>query len=76
MSKINLTVTVKYHPDGSALPLSIALEDGREFTIDKVFDRRKAASLKGGGLGMRYLCRICGKKVALFNDDGHWFIEK
>lgn len=46
------------------------------FAIDRVLDVRQAASLRGGGQGMRYTCRICGKEVYLFCDDGRWFLER
>ena len=76
MPRINLTVNVRHEINGNAIPTSIVWEDGRLFEIDKVLDIRKAASLKAGGLGIRYICRICGKTVALFNDDGLWFMER
>jgi hypothetical protein len=47
-----------------------------KYEIDKVTDVRQAPSLKGGGLGIRYTCRILGKEVYLFCDEGKWFIEK
>ena len=34
------------------------------------------AKLKAGGVGMRYICKICGKTVALFNEEGKWFMER
>ena len=37
---------------------------------------RGAASLKTGGVGMRYICKICGKQVALWNEEGKWFMER
>ena len=39
-------------------------------------DVRRAASLKAGGTGLRYICRICGRTVALFNAENKWFMEK
>ena len=51
-------------------------EDGRKFPIDRVMDVRQAASLKAGGQGMRYTCRIAGKEVYLFCDEGKWFLER
>ena len=72
--KINLEVNAKFDLDGNVRPTSIIWEDGREFAIDRVLDVRRAASLKAGGVGMRYICRICGKTVALFNDENKWFI--
>ena len=54
---------------------NIVWEDGRVFEIDRILDVRRAASLKAGGTGMRYICRIYGKTVKLFNDENHWFME-
>ena len=74
--KINLKVTADFDLDGKIMPRAIEWEDGRVFAIDRVLDVRRAASLKAGGVGVRYICRICGKTVALFNDEGKWFVEK
>ena len=76
MTKINLSFNVRHEISGKTVPTSIVWEDGRVFEIDKVLDIRKAASLKAGGLGIRYICRICGKTVVLFNGDGLWFLER
>ncbi|NCD09681.1 MAG: hypothetical protein EOL98_09690 [Negativicutes bacterium] len=76
MPKIILTVNVRHEKDGRALPTSIVWEDGRLFTIDKVLDIRRAACLKSGGVGIRYICKICGKTVALYDEEGIWFMEK
>ena len=73
--KINLKVQAEFDIDGSIRPTSIVWEDGRTFAIDRILDVRRAASLKAGGMGMRYTCRICGKVVYLFNDEKHWFME-
>lgn len=74
--KINLEVIAAFDLDGNVHPRAIIWEDGRVFDIDRVLDVRRAASLKAGGLGIRYICRIRGKTVKLFNDEGHWFMEK
>lgn len=76
MPKLKLDIIVQHLPDGKALPKMIIWEDGRKFAIDKIIDMRRAAALKCGGVGMRYLCRICGKEIAIFEEDGIWFIEK
>ena len=76
MTRIDLAVNVRHETSGKAVPTSIIWEDGRVFEIDKVLDIRKAASLKAGGIGIRYVCRIRGKTVLLFNDNGLWFMEK
>ena len=50
---------------------------GKRYDVDRVLDVRRAASLKGGGLGIRYTCRILGKERYLFFDDAaqQWFVE-
>ncbi len=75
-SKLLLNILVQHTPEGKALPLKILWPDGREFEIDRIINTRKAAAMKCGGVGMRYLCRICGKEVPIFEEDGVWFIEK
>jgi len=40
---------------GKVLPLAVVWEDGRTFEIDRVVDCRRAASLKVGGTGTRYI---------------------
>ena len=74
--KINLEVNADFDLDGNIRPRAITWEDGRVYEIDRVLDVRRAASLKAGGVGMRYICRIRGKEVKLFNDEGRWFMEK
>ena len=74
--KIDIEVNADFSLDGSIRPNYIRWEDGRTFSIDRILDVRRAASLKAGGVGMRYICRICGKTVALWNEEGKWFMEK
>ena len=74
--KINLKVNVDFELDGTIRPRSITWTDGRVFEIDRVLDMRQAPAMAAGGLGMRYICRIRGRVVKLFNDEGHWFMEK
>ncbi len=74
--KINLQVNADFDLDGNIRPRAITWEDGRVYEIDRVLDVRRAASLKAGGVGMRYTCRISGREVKLFNEEGHWFMEK
>ena len=75
MMKINLQVNADFDIDGNIRPRAITWEDGRVFEIDRILDARMAPALVAGGLGMRYLCRIRGKVVKLFNDEGRWFME-
>ena len=76
MPKILLTVNVRHETDGRSVPTSIVWEDGRLFAIDRVLDVRRAACLKSGGLGIRYICLICGKTIELYDEEGIWFMEK
>ena len=61
--------------DGRVTPLSVEWEDGRVYEIDRVLDRRHAASLKVGGTGMRYLVRIGQATTYLFHEDPRWYVE-
>lgn len=76
MGKTIVTIRAEHDTLGNTRPLSIIWHDGREFAVDKIVDIRMAASLKAGGQGIRYICRICGKEIHLFCDDGIWFIEQ
>jgi len=75
MSKIFVKITAEHSTDGKVRPTEMTWLDGRKFAIDRIIDVRQAASLKGGGLGMRYTCRIFSKEVFLFDDQGKWFVE-
>ncbi len=75
MRKVFVETYTKYSTEGEQLPLSIVWEDGRKYEIEKITDVRKAASLKVGGCGIRYTCRILGKMTYLFLEDGRWFVE-
>ena len=60
---------------GKVHPLKIYWEDGRGYEVDRLVDVRRAASTKVGGQGIRYTCRIRGREIYLFEDDGRWFVE-
>jgi len=75
MRKVFVDVTATFSKDGKLLPRSFVWEDGRRYEIDKVLDSRRAASLKAGGQGQRYRCRVSGREIYLFLEDGKWFIE-
>ena len=68
-------VVVDVNEIGAIHPLKIYWEDGRAFEVDRLLDVRQAASTRAGGQGMRYTCRILGRQVYLFEDDGRWFVE-
>jgi hypothetical protein len=72
----DIEVIGKFSPNGAGVtPLIIVWEDGRKFEIDKVINITKAASLKAGGRGLRYTCRIRHREVMLFMDEYRWFME-
>ncbi len=70
-----ISVTARFDEDGNLLPLKIHWNDGRSFEIDRVTDIRYAASLKAGGMGLRYTCRICGAEKYLFLEENRWFVD-
>ncbi len=69
-------VVAYYDTEGNISPLIIHWDDGSEYEIDRITDVTKSASLKHGGAGIRYTCRIHGQMRYLFLDDNKWFIEK
>ena len=76
MPKKYVEVGAVHRTDGQTLPVLLWWEDGRSYQIDRVLDIRRAASLKAGGVGRRYTCRICGKERYIWmEDDGRWFVE-
>lgn len=75
-SKVYVEVTAHFDINGQIHPLSISWEDGKTYEIDRVLDVRRAASLKAGGVGIRYLCRILGKERFLFYENPKWFVER
>ena len=50
-------------------------EDGKEYSIDRVCSRQRAAATKVGGTGIRYTIMIGGRQTYLFEDEDQWFVE-
>lgn len=73
--KVYVDVTARFNKEGGVTPENIIWEDGRRYEIDRVVDVRPAASLKAGGVGMRYICRILGRETYLFLEGDRWFVE-
>ena len=71
-----VSVTAKFDEDGSLLPLVINWDDGRKYKIDKITDIRFACSLKSGGVGVRYTCKIMNHTRYLYLESNRWFVEK
>jgi len=74
--KVIVSVNVQFDTEGNLTPLSFVWEDGRRYEIDRVLDVRRAASLKAGGMGIRYTCRVRGRQTYLFLEENIWFMER
>ena len=74
-AKIYVMVRVDHLLDGRMRPLMFRAQDGPVHRIDRILDVREAPSLKAGGQGTRYTCRVGDSIVMLFYDDPYWFIE-
>lgn len=74
--KVYVDVTAEFTKEGVLTPKSIRWEDGIIYEISRVKDCRRAASMKAGGVGMRYTCVIEGQVKYLFYEDNNmWFVE-
>ena len=74
--KIYVDVDATFTNDGRLLPKSIIWSDGHRYEIQRVKHVCRAASLKAGGVGMRYTCIIDGKESHLYYEDNNmWFVE-
>lgn len=76
MSKIYVDVVAEFTKEGKLSPREIIWEDGRKYEVDKILDTRLAPSLKAGGVGIRYTCRIQGReKYVFYEANNRWFVE-
>ena len=75
IKKLYVSVSAEFDTDGNMRPSMIHLEDGRDIRIKKVKNAVRAASLKAGGQGTRYVCSIGAKDIYLFCEDMKWFVE-
>lgn len=74
--KVYVEVNATFTSDGRLLPKSIIWKDGHVYEIQKIKHITRAASLKAGGVGLRYTCIIDGKESHLFYEDNNlWFVE-
>ena len=74
-----VTVVARHELGGRIRPVAYQLPGGSPVKIDCVTDERQAASLKSGGQGMRYTCKVTVDEVQsdvyLFHDEELWFME-
>ena len=74
--KVYVNVMAEFTRDGRLMPRTIIWEDGKKYEIQRVKDCRRAASLRAGGVGVRYTCVINGQEKYLFYEDNNmWFVE-
>lgn len=74
--KVYLKVRADHMPDGRVLPVMFRAGEGSAVRIDRILDVREAPSLKMGGQGTRYTCRVGGRVIYLFHDRDRWFMEE
>lgn len=73
--KVYVAVDLTIDEAGVMHPKRIHWEDGRRFEIASISDVRRAASLKAGGTGLRYTCRIGSRDTYLYYEDPRWFVD-
>ena len=66
---------VQYTEDGQIIPLAVRWSPDQLYEIDRVLDVQRAASLRAGGTGIRYLCRIKGRERYIWLEENKWFVE-
>lgn len=74
-----VTVFAKHELNGRIQPVAYQLKGDVPVKIDLITDERQAASLKSGGQGTRYTCKVTVGEVQsdiyLFHDEELWFME-
>lgn len=76
-NKVYVDVTAEFSKDGVLTPKSFRWLDGHVYEIQRVKDMRRVASLKAGGVGMRYTCVVDGRDSYLYYEDNNmWFMER
>ena len=66
---------VQYTENGQIIPLAVRWSPDQLYEIDRVLDVQRAASLRAGGTGIRYLCRIKGRERYIWLEENKWFVE-
>lgn len=73
--KVYVEVDAVFDTEGNIKPTALKWEDGRVYHIEKILEMKRAVSMKAGGQGIRYLCRIHGRERYLYYDEPRWFVE-
>ena len=73
-----VTVFARHELGGRVRPIAYQQDGGAPVKVDAISDERQAVSLKSGGQGMRYTCRVTidgvQSEVYLFHDEADWFM--
>jgi len=79
-NKVYVKVSADIDPSGNIEPVSFVWEDGSRYEIDKIIDKRPAASLKAGGVGIRYSIKVRSRQTYIWLEECHgcqrWFMER
>lgn len=74
-----VTVVARHELGGRIRPVAYQLPGGSIVKVDCITDERQAASLKSGGQGTRYTCKVTVDEIQsdvyLFHDEELWFME-
>lgn len=73
--RVDVGVTLNVSPEGNVRPLTITFENGKNYTIDRLKERKRVAATKAGGTGIRYTVVIQNRETYLFEDERKWFVE-
>ncbi len=77
MSKVYVDVEAVFTKEGKLVPKSFVWEDGKIYELDQVSKPVRRASLKAGGTGYRYTCRVGSQMCHLTYEENYkWFMEK
>lgn len=74
--RVNIRVKALWDEDGNIMPVSFFWTDGTEYQVDRVLDVVRAASLKVGGVGIRYTVRFSNDKLEIYNKTRYLYLEK
>ncbi len=76
MERTYITVVAEVTPDGDLFPLTLRLDDGSEFTVDRRLGPPRRDLAKDGTSDWRFACLVNGRPVTLLYDaDSHrWSI--
>jgi hypothetical protein len=71
-----IPVLAHFDTEGQITPVAFWWKE-KEYSVDRIFNVQRRASIIGGGIGIRYTCRILSKERYLYFDDyeSRWFVE-